>query len=165
MSVLFSYCFRSYKSHFNFLTTGDINKTKNSIAPCKKIQDSLCFWIPRRGFRISITGFKILDSGFQSSVGFRIPWAVLLIPRPKIPDSTSKYFPDSIQNPDSFTWGEQSENNTDTTLYEVCTVTLMAVSCQCIYNGAKGTYRIYWDLGFCTSNNVYCQILLENTRK
>ena len=30
-----------------------------------------------------------LDSGFYSLVGFRIPWAVLLIPKPTIPDSTA----------------------------------------------------------------------------
>ena len=36
-----------------------------------------------------------LDSGFQSLVGFRILWNVFRIPKPKIPDSTSKNFPDS----------------------------------------------------------------------
>ena len=35
-----------------------------------------------------------LDSGFQSLVGFRIPWAVVQIPKPRIPDSMSKNFPD-----------------------------------------------------------------------
>ena len=40
-------------------------------------QDSPGFWIPRRGFRISGSGFGILcqrnlDSGFQSPVAFRI---------------------------------------------------------------------------------------------
>ena len=34
----------------------------------KGIQDSLGFWIPPRGFRI-----PLVDSGFQSLVGFRIP--------------------------------------------------------------------------------------------
>ena len=33
-----------------------------------------------------------LDSGFQSLVGFRIPWAVFRIPKPRIPDSISKIF-------------------------------------------------------------------------
>ena len=30
-----------------------------------------------------------LDSGYQSLVGFRIPWAVFQIPKPRIPDSIS----------------------------------------------------------------------------
>ena len=68
--------------------------------PCKGIQDSLGFWIQRLGFRIQSTGFRILcqwnlDSGFQSSVGFRIPWAVFPIPKSRILDSTSKNFLDS----------------------------------------------------------------------
>ena len=52
--------------------------------PCKGIQDSLGFWIPRRGFRIQSIGFRILCqwdfgflemySGFQSP-GFCIPQA------------------------------------------------------------------------------------------
>ena len=33
------------------------------IAPCKGIQDTLGFWIPRRGFRIPFTGFQIFFSG------------------------------------------------------------------------------------------------------
>ena len=34
---------------------------QNSIlASCKKTQDSLGLWIPRRGFRIPATGFEIL---------------------------------------------------------------------------------------------------------
>ena len=39
--------------------------------------------------------FSNLDSGFQSLVGFRIPSAVFRIPKPRIPDSTSKKFLDS----------------------------------------------------------------------
>ena len=34
-----------------------------------------------------------LDSGFQSLVGFQIPWAVFRIPKSRIPDSTRKNFP------------------------------------------------------------------------
>ena len=59
----------------------------------KKIQNSLGFWIPRSGFRI-LCQYN-LDSGFQSLVGFRFPWAVHRIPKPGIPDSTSKNFSDS----------------------------------------------------------------------
>ena len=49
--------------------------------------------------------FSKLDSGFQSLVGFRILSAGFRIPKPRIPDSTSKKFLDS-RNPDSLTWGE-----------------------------------------------------------
>ena len=64
-----------------------------SFDPCKEIQESLGFWISRRGFLISGTGFRILcpwnlDSGYQLSGGFQIP-------KPTIPDSTSKNFADS----------------------------------------------------------------------
>ena len=44
--------------------------------------------------------FSKLDSGFQSLVGFRILSAGFRIPKPRIPDSTSKKFLDSgIRNP------------------------------------------------------------------
>ena len=57
------------------------------IAPYKRIQDSLGFWIPSRGFWIlcqwnldsgveSLVRFLELDSGFQSQ-GFQIPEAKL----------------------------------------------------------------------------------------
>ena len=39
--------------------------------------------------------FRKLDSGFQSLVGFRIPSAGFRIPKPRIPDSTSKKVLDS----------------------------------------------------------------------
>ena len=39
--------------------------------------------------------FSKLDSGFQSLVGFRILSAGFRIPKPRIPDSTSKKFVDS----------------------------------------------------------------------
>ena len=51
------------------------------------------------GFHTVDFGFQVLDSsicqwnlksGFQSLVGFRILWAVFLIPKPRIPDSTAK---------------------------------------------------------------------------
>jgi len=65
--------------------------------PCKGIQDSLEFWIPRCRFRISGSGFQTLslEFGFWISIviGIRIPWAVFQIPKAKIPDSTSKRFP------------------------------------------------------------------------
>ena len=46
-----------------------------SIAPCKGIQDSLGFCIPRRGFRIPGTGFQSLSA----ELGFWIP-IVSMIP-------------------------------------------------------------------------------------
>ena len=49
------------------------------------------FWIPRRGFRINVMNSSVcqwnLDSGFQSLVWFRNPWAVFRIPKPRILDS------------------------------------------------------------------------------
>ena len=56
---------------------------------------SLGFWITRHA--VPGTGFRIfwqwnLDSGSQSQVGFRIPWAVFQIPKPRIPDSTIQTF-------------------------------------------------------------------------
>ena len=36
-----------------------------------------------------------LDPGFQSLVGYRIPWVIFWIPKPRSPDSKSKSFPDS----------------------------------------------------------------------
>ena len=36
-----------------------------------------------------------LDSGFQSFVGFRIPWGIFPIPKPRMPDFTGKNFLDS----------------------------------------------------------------------
>ena len=48
------------------------------IAPCKEIQDSLGFCIPRCGFRILCQWS--FDSEFQLTAGFRIP-------KPRICDS------------------------------------------------------------------------------
>ena len=56
------------------------------------------------GFHAVDSGFQALDSslcqwnldsGFQSLVGLRIPWAAFRIPTLRILDSTSKMFPDS----------------------------------------------------------------------
>ena len=43
----------------------------------------------------SLCQWTDLDSEFSSLVGFRIPWAVFWIPKPRIPGSTSKTFPKS----------------------------------------------------------------------
>ena len=65
--------------------------------PCMGIGDSLGFWIPGHGFRIPGTGFRpntlsmeLTDSGFESLVGFPIPWAVFHIPKPRIRNSEAK---------------------------------------------------------------------------
>ena len=97
--------------------------------PCKGIQNSLgflipChrFLIPGTGIPVLVSGIWILDSGFQSLVGFRILWTVFRIPRPRISVFTlSKFFPDfgfheqnfphsGIRNPDFLTWGEMWQN-------------------------------------------------------
>ena len=64
------------------------------FAPCKEIQDSFGVLIPRRGFRIPVTGFQALKHGFcfQSLVGFRIHWALFRILKPRISDTTSTIF-------------------------------------------------------------------------
>ena len=53
------------------------------------------FWIPHHGSQTPITGFQSLSMKIwfriQKFVGFRIPWAVFWIPKPRIPDSTSKF--------------------------------------------------------------------------
>ena len=56
------------------------------------IPDYRC-WIP-----VFVIGTWILDSGFQSLVRFRIPWAVFRIPKPRVRGSTSKICPDSYFN-------------------------------------------------------------------
>ena len=56
------------------------------------------------GFHVTDSGLQVLDSSlcqgnldsqFQLLVGVRILWAVLRTPKPRIPDSTCKFFPDS----------------------------------------------------------------------
>ena len=56
------------------------------------MQDSLRFWIPRRGFRNILCQWN-LDFRFQSLVGFQVPYAVFQMQSPgfRIPDSTSKF--------------------------------------------------------------------------
>ena len=60
------------------------------IVPCKGIQDSLGFWIPRRGFRISGTGFLALsvEFGYRTPIFSGIPDSLTCIQ-----DSTSKNSP------------------------------------------------------------------------
>ena len=83
-------------------------KCNIQICPCKGIQNSPGFWIPHREFPIPATWFPFLSvelgfwtPEFQSLVEFWIPWAIFHIPKPRIPDSTSKIF----RNPDFITRG------------------------------------------------------------
>ena len=82
----------------NFTTVEPLHN--GHLPPCKGIQaqsrmlDSTP-WIPDSRYWIPDLFQWNLDSGFQLLVGFRIPWAVLRILRPRIPDSTRKNFPDA----------------------------------------------------------------------
>ena len=78
---------------------------------CKVIQGSLGLWIPNWRHWILDSSSVELGSRFQSLAGLWIPWAEFWIPKPTIPDCTSKNFLDFrfhkknfprslIQNPD-----------------------------------------------------------------
>ena len=84
---------------------GDRLSSRNAIethlfAPRKGIQDSLGFWIPRRGFRIPGTGFQSLpaERGFWIPIVSGIPDSLSCIPYSKAPDyrfHKQKLFTDS----------------------------------------------------------------------
>ena len=59
------------------------------IDPYKGIQDNLGFWIPRRGFRITSTGFQslLVKLGFWNPIYRRIPNSLSCIPDSKAHDS------------------------------------------------------------------------------
>ena len=92
----------------------------NEIAPCKVIQDSLVFWIPRYELLIFRTHclWKLrieLNSGFQS-IGFRIPQSK----NSRIPESKSKNYqfrnPDSVKcqwSPPHNSWKETTDPSDD----------------------------------------------------
>ena len=71
----------------------------NIVAPCKGIEDSLGFWIPRRGFPISGSWFQSLsvELGFWIPILSRIPDSLSCIPDSKDQDSGNhkQIFPDS----------------------------------------------------------------------
>ena len=92
------------------------------FAPCKEIQDSVGFWIPRCRFRIPSTGFRTSSVEF----GFQIPIVNgIRDPSSRIPDSKAsdfgtsrKSFPDSgflkqwflgLRNLDFLTWSDTFE--------------------------------------------------------
>ena len=67
--------------------------------------------IRRESKTVLDSGFHAEDSGFQSLVGFRIPWPVFRIPKPRIPDHPqAKIFriPNLTRKNilDSLAWGE-----------------------------------------------------------
>ena len=66
------------------------------LARRKRIQDSIGFWIPRHGFRISVSGIWIPDFGFQSIIS-GIPDLLSFITDSKTQDSRfhRQKFPDS----------------------------------------------------------------------
>ena len=94
-SVIFHYHYHCKKDHHSWRCKKRTSKKiqagkKTMIIPCKEIQDSLRFWILRRGsVQISGTGFQYLSV----ELGFRIP-IVSGIPDSLscIPDSKAKDF-------------------------------------------------------------------------
>ena len=62
----------------------NVRELSESLAQTRRVAQFNLEWI-----------FSKLDSGFQSLVGFRILSAGFRIPKPRIPDSTSKKFVDS----------------------------------------------------------------------
>ena len=93
---------------------------KPFFAPCKLIQESLGFWIPRFRFRIPclwIPDATSMDSGFHNQqpgfwitiiVGFRIPLTGFWIPKPWMPDSTRIAQTKITWIPDYLTWGDNA---------------------------------------------------------
>ena len=77
----------------------------------------MLWWVHLHIFEAKLEGEELSPFviGSVGLVEFAIPWAVLRIPKPRIPDSTSKIVPDStfsmqknigFRNPNSLTWGE-----------------------------------------------------------
>ena len=62
-------------------------------APCKRIQETLGFWIQLHLLRIPCTWFQSLSVEMYASMGFRISCAVFQIPKPRIPDCASNNSP------------------------------------------------------------------------
>ena len=65
------------------------------------VKDGFYSGIPLNWFRTPATGFRIiwkwnLDSGFQSLMGFGIPWPVFRIPQPKISLIPESGFPYTV---------------------------------------------------------------------
>ena len=117
-----SFCWndcRTFRMSKNCAREGQVNHI--DPWPCKEVKNSQLdseFHAVEFGFQVldsSLCQWN-LDSGFRSLVGYRIPWAVFWIPKPRIPDSISKLFPDSgfqkKKFPDSgFPWMCRNYNN------------------------------------------------------
>ena len=61
MFLVFTDLFKIFHSKTNPVAGVRPFLTLKRFALCKEIQDSLGFWIPRRGFRIVVTGFQSLS--------------------------------------------------------------------------------------------------------
>ena len=83
---------------------------KVCFAPCKGIQGSLGFWIPRRGFRIPGAGFQSLsvEVGFWISIVSGISDSLSCISDSKAPENSGfrKHNFLRLRIQDSPTWGE-----------------------------------------------------------
>ena len=66
--------------------------TDARFAPCKAIQDSLEFRIPRRGFRVPGTEFWIAYQWQTMAKGIPNSLSWITDTKPRIPDSASKNF-------------------------------------------------------------------------
>ena len=80
----------------------------SAVTSCENTQWSS---IRRESKTVLDSGFHAEDSGFQSLVGFRIPWPVFQIPKPRIPDHPQvkiSRIPNLTRKNilDSLAWGE-----------------------------------------------------------
>ena len=103
MFLVFTDLFKIFHSKTNPVAGVRPFLTLKRFALCKEIQDSLGFWIPRRGFRILVTGFQSLSMELR----FRI-LIFCAIPDSKTQHSgvhsPRKFL--GFRDPDSLTWGE-----------------------------------------------------------
>ena len=98
---------------FRYLFSVSLTSDSRHVRESKTVLDPGFHAVDSRFQVLDFTLFQWnLDSGFQSFVGFRIPWAVFRIPKFRIPDSTSKSFLDSVfRNPDYLMWGDLIKHN------------------------------------------------------
>ena len=92
------------------LTDRNLLRLNEASPPCKGIQDSLGFWIPRCGLRIPGTGFQYLsvELGLLIPIFSRIPDSLSCIPDSKTPYSGfHKQKCLGFRSPDPITWDEK----------------------------------------------------------
>ena len=138
------------------------------FAPCKEIQDSVGFWIPRCRFRIPSTGFRTLSVEF----GFQIPIVNgIRDPSSRIPDSKAsdfgtsrKSFPDSgflkqwflgLGNLDFLAWSDTFETvcmceQRPYPVWSPCRRKSSPIRCEHIALYIKRKSKTVWDSGFHT---------------